>query len=99
MNRDLIWDFYTEEDNGEEVDMAMSSYKGKSILMEIRHTGEVAYTLKCSITEKDIQNNKNVMCYFYKRTFVGMGEIFQKQMMGIVDQKRKDLELIASEED
>ena len=91
---------YYEEGNEDFFTISYTApYNEKKLFISVFYESKSQATLKAVISVPDKENQKPALEYYYKKTFIGLGEDLLEKIKSIVRYKKLELEIIASEKD
>jgi len=91
-------ELYVED--GRRKTFAVARYMNKLMAVSVDFmAGGLEARLKAMITDVKIEGEKREIEYFYNKMYVGMGEEFVEKMLGRMEFKRVELEMITTGED
>lgn len=95
-----MWETTFEKETEYEEQIAMAKYEGLILSLSAKIIpSKMMGIIECSITEKDMGNDKHSMIYFYRKRFSGFPEAVMSKLKNAVRVKMSDLEAIAKDED
>jgi len=71
----------------------------KKMFINVLYESQSQATVEAVIVVPDQENEKLALEYYYKRTFIGIGEDLLGKIKSIVRHKKLELEIIACEQD